>query len=282
VIDPGARGSANSYLAKDFARECGRFAEDSLGWPAGGGETTTTHMATQELQRTSSASTEPFDPYAPPRAELVRPASLERTPDWVYPLVLDPNPGWLFKLHVELRDAIGRTILTGTFRWQLWELFGFRLKRDPALDLPWIEVRPRKLYSGMDLVFLDGGEETASLKCGLVLAPWEIEGPGGIYVSIRPTNAWIRRRERGRGAAAWPPLARVGQQLSALGPQGYPIVTVHAGRTLPPFMVVRRSFEGPIQTTRVERLEGEVKPEAEWLALQALVGAFLCRVPGVG
>jgi len=243
-------------------------------------------MATQELQRTgqtpTAPSTEPINPYAPPRADLVRARTLEKTPDWVYPLVLDPSPGWLFKLHVELRDAIGMTLLTGTFRWQLWELFGFRIKRDPALDLPWIDVRPRKLYTGTDLVFLDGGEEVASLKTGIVFKPWEAEASGGIYVSLRPTNAWIRRREARRGAPAWPPLARVGQQLSALGPQGYPILTVHAGRMLPPFLVVRRSFEGPIQTTRVERLEGEVKPEAEWLALQALVGALLCRIPGIG
>ena len=242
-------------------------------------------MATQELEgarETALAPRAEFDPYAPPRADLVRPRSLDKIPDWVYPLVLDPSPGWLFKLKVELRDAIGRTILSGTFRWQLWEVFGFRLRRDPALDLPWIEVRPRKLYRGMDLVVLDGGEEVASLKTGVVLKPWEAEGPGGIYVSLRPTNAWIRSREARRGAPAWPPLTRVGQQLNSFAPQGYPLITVHAGRTLPPFLVVRRSFEGPIQSTRVERLEGEVKPEAEWLALQMLVGAYLCRVPGIG
>lgn len=238
-------------------------------------------MAT-ELQRTPEPSLqEPFDPYAPPRADLVRAPSLEQSPDWVYPLVLDPSPGWLFKLHVELRDAIGRTVLTGTFRWQFWEVFGFRLKRDPALGLPGIEVRPRHLYSGTNLVFLDGGEETASLKSGFVIAHWEAEGPGGIYISLRPVSLFTRLLEGKRGAN-WPPLAQVGQQLGGFGRRGYPIFTVHAGRTLPPFLVVRRSFEGPVQTTRVERLEGEVKPEAEWLALQTIVGHFLCRVPGVG
>lgn len=212
----------------------------------------------------------------------MRPATLEQAPDWVYPLELDASPGWLVKLHVELRDALGRTVLTGTARWQLWELFGFRLQRDPALGLPGIECRPRKFYRGTDLVFLDGGEETASLKSGIVLAPWEGEAPGGVYVSLRPSNAWIRYREGRRGEASWPALAQTGQQLSSFGRRGYPIMTVHAGRNVPPFLVARRSFEGPLQTTRVERLEGEVKPEAEWLALQMLVGAYLCRVPGVG
>ena len=242
-------------------------------------------MATQELQGARQTAPTPraeFDPYAPPRADLVRPRSADTIPDWVYPLVLDYSPGWLLKLHVLLRDALGRPILSATFRWQLWEILGFRIRRHQALDLPWIEVRPRNPLVATDLVVLDEGEEIASLKAGVVLRPWEVQAPGGISLSLRPTNAWIRHREARRGAPAWPPVAGVGQQLSSFGPQGSPIMTVHAGRTLPPFLVARRSFEGPIQTTRIERLEGEVKPEAEWLALQMLTGALLCRVAGIG
>lgn len=245
-------------------------------------------MSIQELRRTSETAPArveregPFDPYAPPRSDLLRPRNLETTRDWVYPLTLHADAGWLFKLQVELRDAIGREVLTGTFRWQLWELFGFRIRRPACYDLPWIEVKPRRLYAGTNLVVLDGGEETATLRSGFFLSNWTAEAPGGIWIQIRRSNRLIRWREQERGAQPWPAMAETGQQLTRFAPKGYPIMTVHAGPTQAPFLVVRRSFEGLLCSTRIERLEGEVKPEAEWLALQMLIGAYLCRVPGLG
>lgn len=221
-----------------------------------------------------------FDPYAPPQADLIRVGSLERTQDWVYPLVLHSTPSWIVKLHVELRDALQRTILSATHRPQIWELFSFRVKRDPTQDLPAVQAAPRRFYSP-SLTLRDGGEELATVTGGLPLARWTAQAPGGIWVQVRPTNPVIRWRGRARSSGL-PAMAAVGQQLPGLGSRGYPIMTVHAGPTQVPFLVVRRSFEGVVQSTRVERLEGEVKPETEWLALQLLVGAFLHRLPGIG
>lgn len=221
-----------------------------------------------------------FDPYSPPEATLVRRPTVPRAGDWVYPLTLSSTPSWLMKLRVELRDAIGRAIVSTTARWQLWEIFGFRLVRKMNPDLPPIQVRPRLPLKGWDLQILDEGKEIAALRNRVVVSPWVVTAPGGVWLSIRPYNPlarWLRRTEPG----SWPGVAQVGEQLD-MASEGYPIMTVHAGPDLPPFLVVRRLFSGLAETTRVERLEGEVSPETEWLALQMLAGAYLCRIPGIG
>lgn len=240
-------------------------------------------MATREPRPASSQSPPcvPFDPYAPPKADLVRAPRLTVPSDWVYPLTLRSGSG-LLKLSVVLRDAIEREVLLGALRWHPWELFTFRLRRDPSLALPWIEVKPRRPYRPTDLVMLDDGEEVASLRLGLVVTTWTARTPGGICVQIRPTSPLTRWGGRNRREPDWPKVARVGQQLPALAPQGRPTLTVHAGPGRAPFLVVRRSFEGLLPSTRVERLEGQVEPEAEWLGLQLVTAAFLQRLPGIG
>lgn len=216
-----------------------------------------------------------FDPYAPPKTELLR--TPEQTPprEWVYPLTIECSPSWLVKLGAELRDALGQVILGASFRYQLWELYGFRLLHD---ERTWAQGVPRRFYAS-EVSLRDGGDEIAKIKAGPPLRPWTAEAPGGLWVQVRHSNPFTRWRE---GYKALPPLASVGDQLAGLKPKGYPILTVHAGRSEPAFLVVRRSFEGALQSTRVERLEGQVKPEVEWLGLQLLLAAFIHRLPGIG
>lgn len=219
---------------------------------------------------------ETFDPYAPPKADLLRAPDQTPPREWVYPLTLHASPSWLVKLSAELRDALGQEILSAIFRRQIWELYGFRLRHD---DRPWTQGVPRRFYSASGMSLRDGGEEIATIQAGPPTRPWTAEAAGGIWVQVRHSNPFTRWR---KGGEDLPGVASVGQQLSGFRPKGYPILTVHAGPTQPAFLVVRRSFEGPVQTTWVERLEGQVKPEAEWLGLQLLLATFLHRLPGIG
>jgi len=182
----------------------------------------------------------------------------------------------LLKLSAELRDALGQEVLSAIFRRQIWEFYGFRLRHD---DRPWTQGVPRRSYSASGMSLRDGGEEVATIQAGPPTRPWTAEAAGGVWVQVRHSNPFTRWR---KGYEALPPVASVGQQLSGIRPKGYPILTVHAGPTQSAFLVARRSFDGPVQTTWVERLEGEVKPEAEWLGLQLLLATFLHRLPGIG
>jgi hypothetical protein len=220
-----------------------------------------------------------FDPYSPPQAILVRPPTLTPLIDWLYPLTLVSTPTWLLKLTVELRDALGRGLLRSTAR---LGVVGFRVARLMGPDLPAIEAKPRQLLYVRDLQLVEDGQEVASLEAGLVLAPWICAAPNGVSIVLRVSNPVSRWRAGRGGEEPWPLPTGVGQQHRGVSQPGYPIYTIHAGPAAPPFLVVRRLLSGPFETTRVERLEGEVSREAEWLALQVLTGAYLTRVPGIG
>lgn len=106
---------------------------------------------------------------------------------------------------------------------------------------------------------------------------WLAETKAGVNISVRHVPAvwrWVVGRNAGLTP---PPLANLGRQHADLeglsdAQRGPVILSVHADRE-EPILVVRKVPPTPLRYV-VEHIEGDLSPDAEWLAHQTLLLAF--------